>query len=70
MAFFKPVDYLDALWPCEGMSQAAQVDCSHWFTLGIRRRLADLRAQVVRACETAGLSPPPLSPAEFGTVQY
>ncbi|KAG0701405.1 hypothetical protein DFH29DRAFT_927092 [Suillus ampliporus] len=53
-AFFKPVDYLNALWPCEE----------------VRRKAVRLREQLTRACHTIGCPPPSPPPAEFGTVQY
>lgn len=53
-AFFKPVDYLNALWPCEET----------------RRRVVKLREQLKRACKTTGRPPPSPAPAEFGAVEY
>ncbi|KAG1751227.1 hypothetical protein EDB19DRAFT_1628599 [Suillus lakei] len=54
MAFFKPIDYLNALWPCEE----------------IRRRVVKLREQLTRACRSIGRPPPSPPPAEFGVVKY
>ncbi|OAX40959.1 hypothetical protein K503DRAFT_562213 [Rhizopogon vinicolor AM-OR11-026] len=54
MAFFKPIDYLNALWPCEEL----------------RRRAVKLREQVSHACKSAGRPSPSPPPGEFGVVQY
>ncbi|KAH7885280.1 hypothetical protein F5I97DRAFT_1884201 [Phlebopus sp. FC_14] len=46
LVFFKPIDYLSVLWPCEAQTHSAEV----------------LRQQLAQACKIAGRRPPPPSP--------
>lgn len=69
-AFFKPVDYLNALWPCEGIIWLAQASHSYRHSSEIRRKVVKLREQLKRACRSTGRPPPSPAPVEFGAVEY